>query len=204
MEITVLTDTKTWRLPSRKGIQRTANITVNQIVWFACILGAANEQPFWGIAAMSVYLVLYFRLITDDWVELRLIAIALVFGLIFDSTVIYLGIVEIIDPTAASLGEQPLWLTCLWINFSLLMRHGLNYFVARPRLGGAFGAVGGVLATWSAAKLGAIYLHINTATDMLFLALLWGSACYLLFKSASLTEALHDRHIDRPLATSVN
>ena len=62
---------------------------------------------------------------------------------------------------------------CLWLNFAATLNVSMAWLRGRYILAAAFGAVGGPLAYYSGARLGATEA-LPTTTGMLLLAIGWG------------------------------
>jgi hypothetical protein len=64
-------------------------------------------------------------------------------------------------------------MVCLWLNFAATLNVSMAWLRGRFLLAALFGAIGGPLAYYSGAKLGATEA-LPTSTGMLLLAIGWG------------------------------
>ena len=93
-------------------------------------------------------------------------------GLIFDTAFVAGGVftpLQHLFPRPIS----PPWMICLWLNFAATLNVSMAWLRGRYLLAALFGAIGGPLAYYSGAKLGAIGA-LPTTTGMLLLAIGWG------------------------------
>ncbi|MCV6801484.1 DUF2878 domain-containing protein, partial [Achromobacter ruhlandii] len=80
--------------------------------------------------------------------DLRLAGGAVLCGVALDGSLSALGWARY----AADAWPAPLWILALWAAFALTLNHSLAYLRPRPWLACVFGAVGGPLAYWGAAR----------------------------------------------------
>lgn len=137
------------------------SLAAMQISWFACVLGAANEMPWLGVVVSICVVAQHLMRAQDRVLEIKLIAAAFVFGLVLDSALATAGLMTFESGTLVSGWTTP-WMLALWIGFATALTSTLSWVVARPAASIAFGAIGGPLAYWSGAKLGAITLNAFT------------------------------------------
>jgi hypothetical protein len=155
-----------------------ANIILFQIGWFACVLGAAHGVPWVGPVAMAAITLWHLSRARYLRRELLLLAGAAVAGLIFDSALMRLGLVRF-SAGAAVAGLAPLWMIALWILFATTLNVSLRWLHGRPAIAVALGLVGGALAYYSGARLGALVLTpVNKALPVI--ALGWAASTPLL------------------------
>lgn len=152
------------------------NFAIYQLAWFAVILGAARGFAWLG-AAMALLVTgvhLWWR---REPVELRLVAIALVLGLVIDTTLTATGQVQF--ASSGTLPIAPYWMLSLWAAFATTLNHSLRWLMRRPSVAALAGAVFGPLAYLAGEKLGALSLP-SPATALPMLAVSWLVALGLL------------------------
>jgi len=153
---------------TRKAI----NVVLFQAAWFAAVLGAAKEMLWLGPLAMLPTLAIHLALQEDRKGEVKLLLAAGLLGFLFDSAFVAGGVftpLRHLFPHPLS----PPWMICLWLNFAATLNVSMTWLRDRYILAAAFGAVGGPLAYYSGAKLGATEA-LPTMTGMLLLAIGWG------------------------------
>ena len=148
------------------------NAALFQVAWFAAVLGAARGMPWLGPIVMIPILAIHLALQQNRQGELKLLMAAGVLGFLFDTVFIVGGIftpLQHLFPRPFS----PPWMVCLWLNFAATLNVSMAWLSGRYLLAAAFGAIGGPLAYYSGARLGATEA-LPTMNGMLLLAVGWG------------------------------
>jgi len=158
------------------------NAALFQVAWFAAVLGAAWEKAWLGPLVLLPVLAVNLLMATDRRGELQLWAVAGVLGLLFDTALIAAGVFA---PRRELFPHpfSPPWMIGLWLNFAATLNQSLGWLHGRPLLAALFGAVGGPLAYYGGARLGATEALPGVA-GMVLLAIGWGVMTPLLFKLA--------------------
>lgn len=129
-------------------------VIVFQGAWFACVLGAAYGHVGWGVMAVVVAVALLVAMSTHRSVELRLIAVALATGIVWDSALAASGLVRYASPGPIA-ALAPVWILALWALWGAVLRDPLRSLHHRPVLAAVLGGVGGALSYAAAARMGA-------------------------------------------------
>ena len=161
------------------------NIVAYQVAWFACVLGAAHQLPWVGTSIALAVAALHLAFTPRRGVELKLILIAAAIGLILDSALASFGFVSFASGVLIE-GIAPHWMVGLWIAFATTLSISMRWLVVRPMLAVAFGALGGPIAYYAGAKLGAITIN-SSASAFIAIGLSWAAAMWLL---ATLTQSI--------------
>lgn len=141
-------------MPDRRVLLLVLNLLAFQLAWFACVLGAANNVPSWGIATAAAAVGLQLAVGNAARRDTILVAVAMVIGLVWDTVMARAGIVEYASPGPVA-GFAPAWILALWALFATNLREPLRWLHGRWRLAAVFGGVGGALSYWGAVRLGA-------------------------------------------------
>lgn len=152
--------------------RKVINVVLFQAAWFAAVLGAARGILWLGPLSMIPVLALHLTLQENRLGEAKLLLAAGLLGFLFDTTFVAGGVftpLQHLFPRPLS----PPWMICLWLNFAATLNVSLAWLRGRYILSAAFGAVGGPLAYYSGARLGATEA-LPTTTGMLLLAIGWG------------------------------
>ena len=161
-------------------MRKVINFIAFQAAWFAAVLGAAHGMPWLGVVAVPAALALHLML-SPDWRPELLLAIAAAgTGFVFDSILIALGMfspVAYIFPAPFS----SLWMVMLWVNLGTTLNVSMAWLRGRHVLAALFGAVGGPMAYYSGAKLGAM-TAIPPVNALLAIGVAWAFAFPLLLK----------------------
>lgn len=149
------------------------NVGLYQVGWFCCVLGASWPLP--SLGALSALLLTGLHLLLSDKRsnELLRMLIACSVGVSVDSLQQALGVFTFTPDPGWPLW-LPLWVFVVWIQFATLFRYGLYWLSGRYRLASALGMLGGPLAYWGGARLGAATLGDNLLFSVLSLVLVWG------------------------------
>lgn len=137
----------------------TARVVVNFVVfqagWFACVLGAAHGLAWAGTLAAAVIVTAHVVFALRPRAELKLVAIALLIGALWDSALVYFG--WLAYPAGSFIaGCAPHWILALWALFAITLNYSLGWLKGRPLVATMLGAVAGPLAYRGAAALGAV------------------------------------------------
>lgn len=128
-----------------------------QIVWFSAVIGAGRGLWWPGVSTAAAFVLVHFAFCRQSSalraVDLRLMAVALVCGLLMDGGLARSGLADYAaDPLALPAGSPPLWILSIWASFALTLRHSMTFLLGRPLLALLLGAVGGPLAYLGAAR----------------------------------------------------
>ena len=153
-----------------------------QVGWFACVLGAANDQELLGmIIALGVVI---YHIVTqgDSRKELKLILVALAIGLLWETWVLNLDILRY-PSHPESLFWAPSWLVMMWALFATTINLSMGWLKGRWALSVLMGAVFGPLAFIGGEKLGAV-VFLDSTLSIITLSVGWGLLMPLLLWTA--------------------
>ena len=149
-----------------------ANIVLFQVGWFACVLGAAKGMPWIGLLAAAVVLAWHLEQAARPAEELKLIALALLIGAVWDSALVALG--WITYPNGHFLaGAAPYWILALWVLFATTLNVSMRWMRYRLLIAFVLGAICGPLSYWGAGRMGAAAFP-DLTTALIALAVGWG------------------------------
>jgi hypothetical protein len=157
----------------RDFVKTAANVALFQIGWFASILGAAGGHAFVGPVAVGLILAIHFRWLGTKR-EWPLLVLSGALGTLAESVLALTGLVSYrADPAPRWL--CPPWITAMWVNFAMTLKHSLGWLEGRCVLALLLGALAGPLAYVAGERLGAIELA-RPPLALTTLGLIWGSA----------------------------
>lgn len=136
-------------------MRKIINIAAFQAGWFAAVLGAANGMPWLGVVAVPVVLSLHLALSTEWRMELLLALGAAGMGFVTDTALIASGAFTPVPYGLPAPGTS-LWMVMLWVNLATTMNVSMAWLRGRYKLAALLGAIGGPLAYYSGATLGAM------------------------------------------------
>jgi hypothetical protein len=162
------------------------NVLSFQVGWFAAVLGVAHNMPWLSVVIVPLTLLLHLAMAPEWQSELLLALGAAVTGFVFDTVLISAGVyspVPFLFPPHLS----PPWMVLLWVNFSTTLNVSLGFLRGRYLLSTVFGAIGGPMAYYSGARLGAMTV-IPATVNLMILGIAWAVAVpFLVFLSSKIT-----------------
>lgn len=165
------------------------NAVLFQVAWFACVLGGAQGNALWGLAAVSLLLT-HSVLLGNIQRDLLLAGGAASVGFVVDTVWIRSGVLNYAGAAVA-----PVWIVLLWVAVGLTLNHCLSMFKSRPWLGGLLAGLGAPLSYLGGERLGAVSIDEP-------LQLLWIAPVWLLLFAAAFTLARHSAVSYPPLPRS--
>lgn len=154
-----------------------------QLLWFCAVIGAGRGLWWPALAAAAAFIGWQLAASPQRAVDLRLIAAALVCGVLLDGGLAASGLARYAAPwPAAELAEfAPLWILAIWASFAMTLTHSLRLLQSHLGAALALGAIGGPLAYWGAARgWQALTFAAPTWAGLLYLAVAWALAMPLL------------------------
>ena len=131
------------------------NFVLFQIGWFACVLGGARDWPWLGTGIALVIVGWHVARAVRPRGEAILILMVAGIGTVFDSALVNFGWVTYHSGTLIP-GTAPQWIVTLWMVFATTLNVSLRWLRQSRLAAIALGAIGGPLAYWGGARLGAI------------------------------------------------
>lgn len=157
------------------------NFVFFQAGWFACILGAAHQQEVWAVIGSLTYIAFFIWNSRSPKLELRLLLKILIFGIVTDSLLMYLGFLDF-KGTWPSPYLSPAWMWALWLLVASTLNSSLSWLSGRPVLGAVLGAISGPLSYEAGIRLGAA--NWGSESQILglgLISLIWAVAMPLFF-----------------------
>lgn len=158
------------------------NVILFQLGWFACVAGAANGYAREGALAAAAIVAWHVLRAAQPRRELLLAAGAAAAGALFETALVQAGWVRFESGVLLE-GTAPYWMVALWALFATTLNVSLKSLQSRPWLAAALGAVGGPLAYYAGARLGALQL-VQPAAMLAALAVGWALLTPLLLSAA--------------------
>ena len=160
------------------------NLLWMQALWFGAVIGAA--QGFLWLAALLLmgFAFWEFRPARRVYGDFQLMLVAVLIGLILDTTWVRLGWLDFALGWAFS-GRAPLWILLLWAGLALTLNHSLAWLQSRLVLAAVLGGISSPLSYLAAARLGAVIIVSESWVWFVGLGLSWAVALPLLLWLAS-------------------
>lgn len=158
------------------------NFAAFEAGWLACVLGAANDMPWLGPAVVAIAVALHLRMSANPGPETRLIILAVVMGLVFDSLLVSSGWLTYPNGMPVP-GFAPYWILAMWALFATTLNVSMSWIKANLVLAAVMGAIFGPLSYLAGQRLGGLQL-INDTASIVSLAIIWAIAMPLLVIAA--------------------
>ena len=133
------------------------NFVLFQIGWFACVVGAAKQMPWFGVIVVLAIVIWHLSQAKQPKLEVYLLILTLIIGAIYDQTMLQNNLLTY-QAHGWSNSLTPAWILALWAEFATILNVSLRWMRGRWLIAILFGAIGGPLAYVGAARLGAVSL----------------------------------------------
>ncbi len=148
------------------------NFLLFQLGWFACVLGGAYDQALLGSLIALTIIAYHCYRAPDAIKEGRLLLLALVIGLIFESIITAQGFAQYNNGQLLDF-IAPLWMILMWplfattLNLSMRWMKGLSLIIVA-----IIGALFAPLAYYAGNRLGAVS-YDDITISLLIIAMAW-------------------------------
>ncbi|MEM6639426.1 MAG: DUF2878 domain-containing protein [Pseudomonadota bacterium] len=163
----------------RTGAESVITLIIFKLSWLAIVFGAVWERPWLGLLAIGGFFA--YEVVARG--RRAVVFPALVVGALgfaVDNIYVLSGLISF---STDSVGYAPYWMALLWVNFALIVEHGLVFLHNRPLLAALLGAIGGPSAYLAGVKLGLIGLDVAPAAVLSVIALTWALAMPLMLSA---------------------
>ena len=152
------------------------NFVFFQLGWFACIIGAANQQVLWPVIGTLTYIAIHIWRSKSPSLEVKLIFKAVLLGVSADTLIANLGFLSFEDAWP-SVYLSPVWMWTLWTLVASTINGSLSWLRGRPVVSAILGAIAGPLSYEAGIRMGAGAWGPNGQTGgLILLAIVWGLA----------------------------
>src|SRR5471032_2168908 len=128
---------------------------IGQLGWFACVLSAARDVPWMGIASTIVLVAMHLARVDRPLQEFKLLVSVLVVGAIWESVPVATGLLVYPNGTVFP-GVAPYWILALWALFAAQFNTTFGWLKQRMLLASVLGAIAGPMSFRAGAALGAV------------------------------------------------
>lgn len=155
-----------------------------QALWFGAVMGAAENQLWLAPVLLIGFAFWEFRPARRVYGDLQLMLVAVLIGLILDTSWVMLGWIKFAAGWAFS-ELAPLWILLLWAGLALTLNHSLAWLQKRLVLAAILSCVSSPFSYLAAAHLGAVDIVAESRVWFVGLGLSWAVAVPLLLWLAS-------------------
>jgi hypothetical protein len=169
------------------------NLTLYQVGWFSCVLGAAWGYQLSGALFAMLMMVIHLALASSRKTEAFFMLCVCLLGIGIDTVQQALGVLAFKSEPDWPLW-LPLWIFIIWAQFASLFHYALYWLNGRYLLASSFGLIGGPLAYWGGVNLGAAGFGEKPLLSILSLALVWALATPALFWLSQAIDSREGRY----------
>lgn len=168
-----------------KYILSHTNVAINyfgfSIVWLCCVYSGAQGITALALFPTLAFLYLHFMIVTDHLKEeIQLILIAVLMGIIVDSSFSFFGVVSYNGNIASIPHLAPIWILCMWAGFSAQINHAMNRLRGKYLLIGFYGLLA-PLAYMGGEKINAATIS-DGDINYVIISISWAVSLIVLFK----------------------
>lgn len=169
-----------------------------QALWFGAVMGAAQGLLWLAPVLLMGFALWEFHPIRRVYGDFQLMLVAVLIGLILDTTWVKLGWIDFAASWALS-ERAPLWILLLWAGLALTLNHSLAWLQSRLVLAGFLAGVSSPLSYLAAERLGAVDIATESGVWFIGLGLSWAVALPLLLWLANHFKHLKQENSPPPL-----
>jgi hypothetical protein len=147
------------------------NLVLFKLGWVACVMLAAAGQPVMATLVVAAVVMAHLATVPVKSKESMLLVSAAVIGMTWESLLVRFGIVSYPGYTDAA-ALAPYWIVAMWVLFATTINHGLRWIKRSWIVASAAGLIGGPLAFYSGAQLGAVEFS-NTLLALVSIGVGW-------------------------------
>jgi hypothetical protein len=167
------------------------NFAAFQLGWFACVLGGANQLPWFGTLIAALIVSWHLSLAPRPGREFTLLAAVGALGALWDSLLVATDWLDY--PSGILLNNTaPHWIVAMWVLFASTLNVSLRWLRGRWMLGTVLGAVAGPLAYYAGAKLGGVVI-VEPVFAFTALALGWAAFVPLLIRLSTRFDGMRSQ-----------
>jgi len=131
------------------------NLTLFKAGWIAAVVSAAASFPTAGTLVIAVAAFVHIARAEDRQHEIRLLALAAVIGLLWESALVSTGLVQY-GAQGVLPGIAPFWIVAMWVLFATTLNVGMRWLRKSAVVAALAGAIGGPLSFVAGEKAGAV------------------------------------------------
>jgi len=151
------------------------NIALFQAAWFASVIGAAKGIYWAGPLVTGVAAAVRLAQAEDLRKESLLLLSCGILGFAADTALVSLGLFLPVRGSFPTPWSPP-WMVAMWVNFGATLNVSMAFLKGRPAVSAVFGAIGGPLAYFAGARLGAASIPEPAWAGLAAVAVAWGIA----------------------------
>ena len=159
------------------------NLTLFKAGWLAAVFAAAASLPVLGTAVIGIAVAVHLWRSDEPRGEFLLLALAAAIGFVWESLLVYIGIVQYGENTALA-ATAPYWIVAMWVLFATTLNVGMRWLRKNLLVAAVFGGLGGPMSFLAGEKAGAVSFS-DTTTALVVIGLGWAVLLPLLVRYAA-------------------
>ena len=171
------------------------NLVMFKLGWVACVMLAAAGQPLLATLAVAAVAALHLVSVPVAVKEALLLLAAALLGLAWETLLVKTGVVRYPGYDSAA-GIAPYWIVAMWVLFATTINHGMRWVKRRWSIAVLAGFLGGPMAFFGGANLGAVVFD----DTLISLALIGAGWAVLLPALVWLSDTIIDMELLEPPA----
>ncbi len=165
------------------------NLVVFKATWTAIVISAAAGSPLIGVIAVAIAVGIHLWLSDNADAEIRLLLVAVALGFAWESLLVFSGLLEYSSGNWMP-GVAPYWIVAMWVLFATTLNVGMRWLRRNAMTASIAGAVGGPMAFFAGASLGAVEL-VSPAISLVCIGIGWAVLLPLLVQIARRLDGDH-------------
>lgn len=159
------------------------NLSLFKAGWLAAVFAAAASLPILGTAVIGIAAAVHLWQSDEPRDELLLLTLAAAVGFIWESLLVYAGIVQY-GPNTTLAATAPYWIVAMWVLFATTLNVGMRWLRKNLLVASLFGGLGGPMSFLAGEKAGAVTFP-NTSIALVVIGLGWAVLLPLLVRFAA-------------------
>lgn len=165
------------------------NLAVFKAAWTAVVISASVGAPVIGTIAIAIAVGIHLWSCDKPDSEIRLLLAAASLGFAWESVLVLGNLLEY--PAGNWMpGLAPYWIVAMWILFSTTLNVGMRWLRRSTAVAAAAGAIGGPLAFFAGASIGAVEL-VSPTIALIAIGIGWAVMLPFLVKVAIRLDDSH-------------
>lgn len=165
------------------------NFLLFKLGWIGIVAGAATGYVIPGTLIAVLAIAEHLRTASRRSAEIRLLALALIAGITWETALVSTGVLQYPGPGGLNDAMPPAWIVVLWALFATTLNNSLAWLKQHWSLAAIGGALGGPMAFWAGAQMGAVSFPVPVLA-LTVLAIGWALLLPLLVQYAQWLDSV--------------
>lgn len=144
--------------------------------WGLCLEQASEGRPYIGPFVVLLILLFHLALATQKRAEIVVIVSVTLIGSLLDTLYSLFGIIQFQATLPFFPWAAPLWVTSIWVLYSMCLNHSLQWLHQRWLLASLLGSLGAICSYLAASRIGAITFLMGETSSLILIGTVWAIA----------------------------